>query len=157
MRINDRLVDTERMTAGKAFKDLAMNFCIGFTIFMLLSMVFGMIFADESAKAGIMICWELAGIMLAAVALQLIFFTPILIKRMSYAPRVASFATIFFILLAAIAAAAQWFPADNIGAWIGFTVTYLLILAIMTIVFTIIHRRDVKALDEGLTDFKNRM
>ena len=79
--MNNKIIDTERKTPGEIMKMLCINFSIAFTLFMLFSMFFGMIYADEEARAGIMYCWTIAGAMLLAVVLQLVFFTPLLIRR----------------------------------------------------------------------------
>lgn len=88
--------------------------------------------------------------------LQSVFFTPVLIKRMGYGPRLALFGVCLYVLLAAFGAIFDWFPADNIGAWVGFTITYLVILALMTVLFTAINRRNIKALNDGLARFKEK-
>ena len=71
--MNNKIIDTERKTPGEIIlKMLCINFSIAFTLFMLFSMFFGMIYADEEARAGIMYCWTIAGAMLLAVVLQLV-------------------------------------------------------------------------------------
>ena len=58
--MNNKIIDTERKTPGEIMKMLCINFSIAFTLFMLFSMFFGMIYADEEARAGIMCCWTIA-------------------------------------------------------------------------------------------------
>lgn len=152
--MTSRIIDPEKVSAGKALKDLAVNFCIMFTLFTLFSCVFGLAFADEAAKPGIIMCLAIGAVMLACAVLQSVFFTPILIKRMGYGLRLALFGACLYVLLALCAVALDWFPAQNAGAWIGFTVAYLVILALMTALFTAIHRRSIKELNEGLERFK---
>lgn len=154
--MNNRMIDPEKKGAGQVFKELALNFCIGFTIIMLFSMVFGLVFADEQAKEGILYCVMLAGAMLAAVILQMLFFTPVVFKRMKGSTRLVGFGVCLYVLLAGMGAYFQWFPADNAWAWVSFTIIYLVILALMTVVFTCIYRKDERALNEGLKRFKSR-
>lgn len=149
-----KIIDPERVSAGKALKGVLLNFCIAFTLFVLFCCIFGLIFADEAAKPGIIMCLTIGGACLAAVFLQLVFFTPVFIKHMGYVSRLTLFGVCLYFVLAACGAAFQWFPADNAGAWAGFTVCYLAILAFMTVVFTLIHKRSIKALNEGLERFK---
>lgn len=59
--MNNKIIDTERKTPGEIMKMLCINFSIAFTLFMLFSMFFGIIYADEEARAGIMYCWTIAG------------------------------------------------------------------------------------------------
>lgn len=152
--MNNKIIDTEKKDIGEYLKMLATNFCIAFTIFMLFSMVFGMIFAGEEARTGIMYCWGIAGAMLAAVIMQLVFFTPLVIKRLGYAARVALFGACFYAVLTPLAALFGWFPTDIPDAWITWTVIYVVILAFMTVLFTLIYRRETKALNEKLERYK---
>lgn len=87
--MSNKIIDTEKKGAGEYLKMLGINFSVAFTVFMLFSMVFGMIFAGEEARAGIMYCWGIAGAMLAAVIMQLVFFTPLVIRRFGYGARIA--------------------------------------------------------------------
>lgn len=150
----NRMIDNENTTMSQALGSLAKNFCIGFTLLMLFSMIAGMIFANEEAKAGIIMCWELAAAMLAAALLQMIFFTPVVIRRMSYLVRIALFGICLYIVLVVCAVFLDWFPAEIPWAWVSFTVTYLAIFALMTFFFTVIYRRNVKELNEHLRAFK---
>lgn len=154
--MKNKIVDPEKTSVGSALKKLALNFCIGFTVFMLMSMVLGMVFADEAAKGGIMICWTIAVVMLGAAVLQMVFFTPVVIKRLGYVPRLAAFGVALYGMLYGCGGAFGWFPAQDAGAVAGFTVTYLVVLAIMTAIFTAVYRKNVAALNEGLRDFKAR-
>lgn len=153
--MNNKIIDTEKKSAGEVLKMLGINFSVAFTVFMLFSMVFGMIFADEEARTGIMYCWGIAGAMLAAVIMQLVFFTPLVIKRLGYAARVALFGACFYAVLTPLAALFGWFPTDIPGAWITWTVIYVVILAFMTVLFTLIYRRETKALNEKLERYKS--
>lgn len=149
-----RIIDPERKSAGQVLRELALNFCIGFTLVMLFSIAFGLVFADDQAKQGILYCVMLAGAMLVAAVLQMLFFTPVVFKRMGGAARLAGFGLCLYALLAAMGAIFQWFPADNPWGWVSFTVIYLVILALMTLVFGRIYRKEGKALNEGLARYK---
>ncbi len=152
--MSGKIIDSEKKGAGEVVRMLCINFCIAFTIFMVMSMIFGMIFADEAAKTGIMYCWTIAGVMLVAVVLQLVFFTPLVIRRLGYGARIALFGVCFFVVLAPLAAVFDWFPADMPLAWVSFTVTYLIILALLSLLFTGLYRRETKRLNEQLARYK---
>lgn len=154
--MSNKIIDTEKKGVGEYLKMLVTNFCIAFTIFMLFSMVFGMIFAGEEARAGIMYCWGIAGAMLAAVIMQLVFFTPLLIKKMGYGARVALFGICFYAVLAPLAVAFDWFPAAMPEAWVSFTVIYLVILVLLSALFTALYRRQTKRLNEMLAKYKEK-
>lgn len=153
--MSNKIIDTEKKGAGEYLKMLVTNFCIAFTIFMLFSMVFGMIFAGEEARAGIMYCWGIAGAMLAAVIMQLVFFTPLVIRRFGYGARIALFGICFYAVLAPLAVAFDWFPAAMPEAWVSFTVIYLVILVLLSALFTALYRRQTKRLNEMLAKYKS--
>lgn len=117
-------------------------------------MALGMIFAPEESKAGIVMCWEITLAVLCAVALQTIFFTPYVIKKMAYVARLVLFGICLHAMLGICGVLFAWFPADNVWALLSFTIAYLVILAIMTLVFSSIYRRDLQAPNKGLEDFK---
>lgn len=154
--MSNKIIDTEKKGAGEYLKMLVTNFCIAFTIFMLFSMVFGMIFAGEEARAGIMYCWGIAGAMLAAVIMQLVFFTPLVIRRFGYGARIALFGICFYAVLAPLAVAFDWFPAAMPEAWVSFTVIYLVILVLLSALFTALYRRQTKRLNEMLAKYKEK-
>ncbi|MEI3376362.1 MAG: DUF3021 family protein [Coriobacteriales bacterium] len=154
--MSSKIIDTEKRGAGEVVRMLCINFCIAFTIFMLMSMVFGMIFADEQAKAGIMYCWTIALAMLVAVVLQLVFFTPLLIKKMGYGARVALFGICFYAVLAPLAVTFDWFPAAMPEAWVSFTVIYLVILVLLSALFTALYRKRTRRLNEMLAKYKEK-
>ena len=149
-----KIINSEKVSLCNALKDLLVNFCIGFTLLILFSCIAGLIYADEAAKPGIIMCLSIGAAMLICAVLQLIFFTPVLIKRMGYVWRLSFFGICLYAILALCGAAFSWFPADNVGAWIAFTVTYLIILAFMSVVFTLINKRNIKTLNDKLTEFK---
>lgn len=150
----NKIINSEKVPPRKVLKDLLVNFCIGFTLLILFSCIFGLIFADEAAKPGIIMCLSIGVAMLICAVLQLIFFTPILIKHMGYVWRLSFFGICLYVILALYGAAFSWFPADNLGAWIAFTVTYLIVLAFMSVIFTFINKRNIKTLNKKLTEFK---
>lgn len=152
--MSPKIIDTERKGAGEVVRMLCINFCIAFTIFMLMSMVFGMIFANEEAKAGIMYCWTIAFAMLVAVVLQLVFFTPLVIRKLGYGARVALFGICFFVVLAPLAVIFDWIPVDMPEAWASFVIIYLVILALLSVLFTALYHRETKRLNEMLAKYK---
>ena len=153
--MNNKIIDTERKTPGEIMKMLCINFSFAFTLFMLFSMFFGMIYADEEARAGIMYCWTIAGAILLAVVLQLVFFTPLLIRRLNYGARIALFGVCFYAVLTPLAIAFGWFPTELPGAWLIWNVTYVMILALSSLLFTGLYRRETKLLNKQLERYKS--
>ena len=95
----------------------------------------GTCFADDAAKQGIYYCWSILAVCAAAPALQLVFFTPAVIKRMAYPARLALFGVCLYATLCALAVFLGWFPVSDPGAWVTLTVVYLAILAVLTLLF----------------------
>ena len=81
---------------------------------------------------GITICFSLIIASLLGGLLQQFWFSYLLLMKPSYPVRIAGFGLSYFVVLAFCASMGAWFPTKNLGAWISFTVTYLLILAIIT-------------------------
>ena len=148
------IIDTEERTPAENVRAFLHTLCIGFTTIMVISMMIVTIFADDGARREIMWCWSLFGSCVCAAALQFVFFTPVLIKRMSYPLRLFAFGVCLYAVLAALAVATSWFPTGMAGAWVSFTVIYLIMLAAATAVFTFERRLEERRLNEGLSEYR---
>ena len=102
-----------------------------------------------------MYCWTIAGAMLLAVVLQLVFFTPLLIRRLNYGARIALFGVCFYAVLTPLAIAFGWFPAELPDAWLIWSLTYVAILALSSLLFTGLYRRETKLLNKQLERYKS--
>lgn len=151
------IIDTEMKTPAENARAFFSTLCVGFTVVMAIAMVFGSIFAGEEARQGINYCWSLFAACGLAAALQLVFFTPVLIKRMGYPARLFSFGACLYAALAAFAVAFQWFPIGMAGAWASFTTVYLVMLAAATAVFATIQRREERRLNESLAEYRKNV
>lgn len=147
------IIDTEHRTVGENARSFAVSLCVGFTIVMLACMTMGSVFADETSKRGIDLCWSVFGVCVASAALQLVFFTSTVIRHMAYALRLPLFGLCLYAILATTAVLMSWFPSDNLGAWLSFTITYLLIFAVIATIFGFAHRRQQRELDEKLAAY----
>lgn len=154
MRSN--IIDTEKVTVASVIREFFLSYCIGFTVLMLASMLAATLFSGGEGGPGVLRFWGLVGAMLVATLLQLVFFTPVLIKRMGYGARVALFGICLYVPLIALAASFRWFPPEYPMAWVSFSVIYLVILAIMTLIFTGVYHREERRLNAGLERFKAR-
>ena len=149
------IIDTEMKTPAENARTFLSTLCVGFTVVMVVCMVFGSIFADDGARQGINYCWSILAACAIAAALQFVFFTPALIRRMAYPTRLAIFGICLYAILAVAAVAMNWFPVGVAGAWVSFTVTYLVILAAMTAFFHFKMKRDCRALNEKLAEYRS--
>ena len=105
--------------------------------------------ADGSAR--IAASWVLA--CLAGGVLQQLWFNFRPTSRLGYGRRVAGFGVTYFVVLAGCAALGQWLPVGQPFAWAGFAGLYLVILAILTVVFTVAFRRRRAEYQDALDRF----
>ena len=152
--VNRDIIDTDKKTPAENLVELVKSICIGFTVAMIAFLALGTCFADDAAKQGIYYCWSILAVCVAAPALQLVFFTPTVIKRMAYTARLALFGVCLYALLCVLAILFGWLPADNLGAWVTFTVVYLAILAVLTLAFNAKLSRETRELNEGLAEYR---
>lgn len=155
--ISRDIIDTEKKTPAENLAELVRSISIGFTVAMIALLAWGTCFADDAAKQGIYYCWSILALCVAAPALQLVFFTPAMIRRMAYPARLALFGVCLYATLCALAVFLGWFPVSDPGAWVTFTVVYLAILAVLTLLFNAKLSRETRELNEGLAEYrKNR-
>ena len=148
------IIDTEKRTPAENLAELARSICIGFTVAMIALLAWGTCFADGTTKQGIYYCWSILAVCVATSVLQIVFFTPAVISRMAYPVRLALFGVCLYATLCALAAFLGWFPMSNPGAWVTFTVVYLAILAVLTLLFNAKLTRETRKLNEGLAEYR---
>lgn len=150
LELSLRLHELEDRLEGASFVRIA------FAVAMAFFLAAGTIFKGESHASGVMMGWGLLVACIVSSGLQLVFFTPALIKRMSYPVRATLFGLCFFPVLAGIAALFSWFPMEYPAAWISFAVAYLVILGILSLVFTCVCKRQIKELNDNLAAYKQQ-
>ncbi len=101
-----------------------------------------------------MYCWSLLGDCACTAALQFVFFTSTVIKRMAYSLRLLLFGVCLYAVLAVLAVTMGWFSADMVGAWASFTISYLVALAVATAAYAAKHRCEERALNEKLNEYR---
>ena len=148
------IIDTEVRTPAENARAFLHTLCISFTTIMVVSLAIVTIFATDEARQEIMWCWSLFGSCVCAAALQFVFFTPTVIKRMAYPLRLFLFGICLYAVLAALAVAMSWFPTGMAGAWVTFTVIYLVMLAAATAMFAVERRLEERKLNEGLSEYR---
>ena len=152
--INRDIIDTDKKAPVENLGYLVKSICIGFTVAMTAFLALGTCFADDAAKQGIFYCWSILAACVAASALQLVFFTPAVIRRMAYPARRALFGACLYAVLCALAFIFAWVPASSPGAWVTFTVVYLAILAVLTLVFNAKLSRETRELNDRLAEYR---
>lgn len=91
---------------------------------------------------------------LAAAVMQILAFSNLIIKKLSYAWRLVVFALPFGAILTACAVTFQWFPIENPGAWITFGVIFLVIFILCTVGFELYFRLSGRKYDDKLDWYK---
>ena len=82
------------------------------------------------------------------------FFTSAVIRRMAYPARLVLFGVCPYAALCALAFIFAWIPVSNPGAWVTFTVVYLAILAVLTLVFNAKLSRETRELNDRLAEYR---
>lgn len=133
-------------------KNTLLGACAIFTIAMALWSAVGLAFAGP--EYGLVVTLSLLGACLLLAALQSLWFTDRWIRSLAYPGRLLGFGLCAFAALAACALAGRWFPEDNPGAWLSFTLVYLAVLGIVTACYAIRYRRDSQDLAEALSRYR---
>lgn len=143
----------------KKFFEVAMNLKerVGliYTGAMCFYMFFLWVFKQDSAPLPIL--FSLLVVSVAASAMQVLAFSDLVIKKLSYGWRMLVFIIPFGAILTAAAVACGWFPTDQIGAWVLFGVFFVLITAAITAGIEIYYRASGRRWDDRLDWYrKNR-
>ena len=138
----------------KILAQAAIAACIMFTIVMAWFTAMGYLFAGPSY--GLNLTASIFGAALGMAALQALWFTSAVFKKLAYPARIAGFGACLLPVLALCAWGGQWFPADNPGAWIAFAVIYLFILAGMTAGYTVYFRKTAGSYDAALERYRKQ-
>ena len=108
--------DIEVRTPAENARAFLVTLCISFTIVMIVYMALESAFVGDGLRWSMAYCWSLLGACACTAELQLVFFTPVVIKRMTYPLRLFLFGICLYAVLAALAVTMAWFPADMAGA-----------------------------------------
>ena len=152
------IIDTEKKTPSENFKMFALSVGISFAVSMTAAMVVGTCLADESAKEAFSQCWMFFGICfgicLAAAVLQFVFFTSAVVKRMAYLSRMVLFSICLYIVICALLALSGMIPASDPMTWVTFTLSYLVILAVLALLFNFRLSKETRELNEKLSEYR---
>lgn len=131
-------------------KYTAYSFSMSMVVFMAIGLVAGIKAIPVSRIV------QLLFICVAAAVLQMIAFSDICIKKMAYTKRLAIFMFPFLIIITAFAVMGEWFPTENIGAWITFIGIFIACFAISTLLFEIHFRITGNKYTGILNEYKNK-
>lgn len=128
--------------------------CLCYTGTMCLYMFFLWVFRQEGASLPML--FSLLIVCVAAGAMQVVAFSNLLFKKLSYGWRMAVFAVPFFAVLTAFAVGFGWFPTENAGAWVSFAVVFIVILAAITAGIELYYRLSGRKWDDRLDWYRRR-
>lgn len=128
--------------------------CLCYTGAMCLYMFFLWVFRQEGASLPML--FSLLIVCVAAGAMQVVAFSNLLFKKLSYGWRMAVFAVPFFAVLTAFAVGFEWFPTENAGAWLSFAVVFIVILATITAGIELYYRLSGRKWDDRLDWYRRR-
>lgn len=97
--------------------------------------------------------------LLSSVCIQLLrilFFTDILIKRMSVVKRIISMVVLVLVLIGVFAAVFGWFPVDDPKCWICCLASFAICFTISVVLSAMKERMENRKLAEGLRQLKEK-
>ncbi|WP_080802445.1 hypothetical protein [Arabiibacter massiliensis] len=138
----------------KIVAQVAATACIMFTIVMLWFTAMGYLFAGPSY--GLNLTLSVFGAAFGMAALQALWFSGAVFKKLAYPARIAGFGACGLSVLALCAWGGQWFPTDNPGAWVMFAIMYLFILAGITAGYGVYFKKAAGSYDEALERYRKQ-
>lgn len=151
----ERFVSEGSPAKGAALARFAVTVSVSFTVVMAATLAMGSAFAPREAQGGIMLCWSILIACVLAAALQMVFFTDLVFKRMGTAARTGVFGGCLYGVLAVVGSVFEWFPTGNAGAWVSFTVFYMAVLAVLTVAFRAAYRSRAREYDDRLKAYRS--
>lgn len=138
----------------KTVMELKSWICLSFTAAMLIYLTVEFVRACLDGHGGLGEIWEaFAGgrmqyglilqlfILCACISLlQYVFFSGRVLKKPSYSLRMAVFAVLCFGLCVLFASVCRWFPMGYPGAWVSFTVIFLVAFGGISLGFELYYR-----------------
>lgn len=142
----------------------ALTTCTFFTLAMAISLALGYVFAGagigpyDEPRAALNLCLSLLLASLGMASLQTLWFEPAspLFKRLPYPARIGGFGLTALPVLVGCAFVGQWLPLTHPGAWIGFVVTFLVIMVAMTAGYTWYYARKAGSYDRAFRLYRER-
>ena len=101
----------------------------------------GIDIASEGLTEGTRFCLSYIAAGLTGGILQQIWFNYRPTRRFAYSLRLLGFGLSYYVVLTACATFGQWLPSENPWAWATFTVIFLVILALLTLILGAVLRR----------------
>ncbi len=151
----------EKKTIFNYFGQMFAIYGVMTVIFIVINLLIGneagsvsTLFSLGSAGLSTGTLLELLLLALIVTAAQNIFLTDILIKSMALIVRNILFFATILIAITVFAAVFGWFPLDNVGAWIGFIVSFTLCAAVSAALMRLEENAENRKMQEALNRLK---
>ena len=152
----------ENKTIFNYISQMFATFGIIVTIFIIFSLVIGESSGDYSTlfalgKTGLTL-GTLAQLLLLAFIItvaQVAFMTDVRIKNMSVVLRNVLFFSSIMAAIVVMVILCGWFPINDIKAWIGFVVSYVVCMVLSVLVSKLRERAENAKMQEALDKYKN--
>lgn len=133
------------------WKNIAsLTFVGALLIYMVISLCLGATAVEFTVIFGLLF------ISIISSLLQMLAFTTLIFKRLRYSLRLMIFALCFFVALSAMLIALDVFPPNQIGAWITFSLIFIIIFAIITLGYEIYFRVTGRKYNSSLGNYKEK-
>ena len=136
-------------------KKIIISTCTMFTLFMAIGSI--AVIAFTGPQYGLVMTLSLLAASLLFAILRGIWFTDKFVRKLAYPARIVGFGITAFVALAACAWIGNWFPADNVWAWISFSVIFLVILIGFCVGYQIYFKKTVGSFDDALRKYHEKM
>lgn len=130
-------------------------------IFVVINLIIGneagsvsALFSLGSAGLSTATLLELLLLTLIVSAAQIIFLTDVVIKNMALIARNILFFAVILVAIIAFAAGFGWFPLNNLGAWIGFIVSFAVCASISAFLMRLEENAENKKMQDALNRLK---
>lgn len=119
---------------------------------MCFYMFFLFVYKQETADLSQL--FSLLLVSIAAGTMQLLAFSDLLFKKLTYGWRMVVFVVPFFAMLTASAVGFGWFPTEKLEAWVTFFIIFLVIFLFITVGIELYFRLSGRKYDDRLDWYK---
>jgi len=119
-----------------------------YTAGMCFYIFFLFVFKQESASVSMLFSLLLVGV--AAGTMQIVAFSGLFIKKLSYGWRMVVFVVPFFAVMTALAVGFGWLPTESVKAWLIFAAIFIVIFLFITAGIGLYYRLSGRKYDDWL-------
>lgn len=125
-----------------------------FSISIIVFIVIGLIIGIEGMTIGMLM--QLLILCILSSMLQIIIFSDLCLKKLSYIKRLIIFMFLFLAIITAFAVRCEWFSVKSIEAWIMFMSIFIICFAVITIIFEVSFRATGNKYTGILNEYKKK-